>query len=270
MDRLRAFLARGGSAFIMADGMGLPGQSEFVLPQQVLWNDLLEPYGVAIKSDMVYDLVSNETAQIPSQFGMMLAPYPLWVRGRSTGSTSINADLETVFLPWSSSIDTTGAVPGTVTPLLVTSEAAGVDSMMSMLQPRRQFSQQGLETRLMAVMVNPLAAEENAGPTGRVVVVGDTDVLQDRFLQGNLANLAFGLNVVDWLAQDESLIGIRAKNRAPPTLAFSSEAKQEFVKHLNMIGVPVLLILIGVLRMLKRRRQQQQQYQRLTPSEVAA
>jgi ABC-type uncharacterized transport system involved in gliding motility auxiliary subunit len=122
----------------------------------------------------------------------------------------------------------------------------------------------------MAVMVNPLAAEDSAGPVGRVVVVGDTDVLQDRFLQGNLPNLAFGLNVVDWLAQDESLIGIRAKNRAPPGLAFSSDAKRDFVKHLNVIGVPVLLILMGVLRMLKRRRQQQQQYQPLTTSEVVA
>ncbi len=122
----------------------------------------------------------------------------------------------------------------------------------------------------MAVMVNPLEAEESAGPTGRVVVVGDTDVLQDRFLQGNPANLAFGLNVVDWLTQDESLIGIRAKTRAPPSLAFSSEAKQDFVKHANVIGVPVLLILLGVLRMLKRRRKTQQRYQRAAASEAVA
>ena len=270
MDRLRAFLERGGSAFILADGMSLPGQSEFVVPRPVLWNELLEPYGVAIRSDMVYDLISNETAQIPSRFGMMLAPYPLWVRGMSTRSGVINSDLQTVFMPWPSSLDTTGAAAGTVTPLFVTSEAAGLDSMMSMLAPRRQFSRQGLETRILAAMVNPLVGEESDGPTGRVVVVGNTDVLQDRFLQGNPTNLAFGLNVVDWLTQDESLIGIRAKNRAPPSLAFSSEAKQDFVKHANVIGVPVLLILLGVLRMLKRRRKTQQRYQRVTVSEAVA
>ena len=264
MERLRAFLARGGSALIMADGMQLPGQSEFVFPQEVLWNELLAPYGVSVQSDMVYDLLSNEQIRVPAQFGFMIAPYPLWVRALSTRAASVNAELEGVFMPWTSSLDTADAVPGTVTPLFVTSPGAGVDSTMAMLQPRRQFQQNNLGVRLLAAMVNPLAVEDAQGPRGRVVVVGNSDVFQDRFLEGNAANLAFGLNAVDWLAQDEALIGIRAKNRTPPPLVFSSDIKRDLVKHANVIGVPVILILIGVLRSVKRRQRTRQQYRRDT------
>ena len=270
MDRLEAYLDRGGSAFILADGMGRPGRQEFVFPQDVLWNELLEPYGVSIESKMVYDLLSNEQAQIPTQFGFMVASYPLWVRALSTRSASVNADLNGVFMPWPSSIDTSDATPGTVTPLFVTTQGAGVDSMMSMLAPRRQFRQDGLGVRLLAAMVNPTAVEDVEEPRGRIVVVGNTDLLRDNYLQGNPNNLAFGLNAVDWLAQDEALIGIRAKNRTPPRLVFANSSVRDFVKHGNIIGVPVILILLAVFRLVKRNRLTRRKYQRATAPEVAA
>jgi len=71
---------------------------------------------------------------------------------------------------------------------------------------------------------------------------------------------------VDWLAQDESLISIRAKNRNPPPLVFSSEAKGRFVKYANVIGVPLALAVAAVLRMLSRRQRTRQQYVSLAAS----
>ncbi len=270
MDRLRAFLDRGGSVFVMADGMARPGQREFVLPQDVLWNELLEPYGVAIESKMVFDVLSNEQIQLPTQFGMMIAAYPLWIRALSTRAAPINADLDAVFIPWASSLDTSSATPGTVTPLFKTSEGAGVDSLMSMLAPRRQFPRTGLGVRLLAAMVNPAAVDEFDGPSGRVVVVGNSDLLQDRFLQSNPTNLAFGLNAVDWLAQDDALIGIRAKTRTPPSLVFTSETTRDIVKHGNVIGVPIILVLLAVLRLVKRNQLTRRPYQRSSESGESA
>ncbi len=271
MDRLRGFLDRGGSAFVMADGMARPGQQEFVLPQDVLWNDLLEPYGVVVESKMVFDIFSNEQIRLDTQFGIpMIAPYPLWIRALSTRSAAINADLDGVFMAWASSLDTSSATPGTVTPLFMTSEGAGVDSLMSMLAPRRRFPRTGLGVRLLAVMVNPAAVDEFDGPSGRVVVVGNSDLLQDRFLQTNATNLAFGLNAVDWLAQDDALISIRAKNRTPPPLIFTSEAMRDVVKHGNVIGVPVILVLLAVLRLVKRNKLTRRRYHRSSVSEVSA
>ena len=51
---------------------------------------------------------------------------------------------------------------------------------------------------------------------GPAVVVGSIDFATDRFVQLAPENLAFALNAVDWLAQDEELIAIRSKDRRPP------------------------------------------------------
>ena len=140
--------------------------------------------------------------------------------------------------------------------------------MLAMLAPRRQFAQDDLRVRLLAVAVNPLAADTVLGPRGRVVVVGNVDMLQDRYVQQANNNIAFALNAVDWLAQDEGLASIRAKNRAPPLLAFSSSTVQDLVKNFNVIGVPLILIAIAVVHLLKRGRRARRQY-KLAPVEVS-
>ena len=219
------------------------------------WNDLLKPYGVSVRSDMVYDLASNERVAMPTQFGMrILVQYPYWVRALSTHASVINQETDGVFLPWSSSVDTTGAQGGTVTPLFVTSRAGGVTVGQAFLEPNQRFPTDSLSPRLMGVQVNPLAADSVKGPKGRVVVIGSSDFASDRNAQNAPENLAVVLNAVDWLRQDESLISIRAKVRTPPPLVFSSEFLRDSVKYANVFGVPILPI-VGAAVYLWRRRQ---------------
>jgi ABC-type uncharacterized transport system involved in gliding motility auxiliary subunit len=80
--------------------------------------------------------------------------------------------------------------------------------------------------------------------------------------------VAFALNVVDWLAQDDALMSIRAKNRNPPTLVFSSDAKRTFVRYLNVFGIPLIVAAAAVLRMLKRRQTTQRTYEPVTKGAV--
>jgi ABC-type uncharacterized transport system involved in gliding motility auxiliary subunit len=262
-EQMAAFFNRGGSAFIAAAGNEVPQQQQFAMGRDVSWNAVLEPYGVSIRSEMVYDLIANERVRMQTQFGFqVLRPYPLYLRGVSTQASVINQGIEGVSLPYASTIDTSSVTTeGVVTPLIMTSEAAGVESNAIMLDPTREFPQDSLRPRVLAVQVNPLAVDEPPdGPTGRVVVVGNAQFLMDQFA-GAQANLAFGLNAVDWLAQDEALISIRAKDRTPPTLRFSSEAMSTMVRYFNVFGVPILVILAGVLRLLKRKQRTRQRYQ---------
>jgi ABC-type uncharacterized transport system involved in gliding motility auxiliary subunit len=68
---------------------------------------------------------------------------------------------------------------------------------------------------------------------------------------------------VDWLAQDAALISIRSKNRALPKLAFSSDTARNGVKYLNLILVPLLVGLTGLLALIRRRRRTRQPYRPL-------
>lgn len=278
LARLQRFLDAGGSLLLMAGGMQLSTQGPLAFSRLVGWNKLLKPYGVAIASDMVYDLVSNERVGIPAQFGQVLVAYPFWLRALSTKASPVNADLGSVLLPWASQLDTSHALPGTVTPLLVTSRAGGVQETTAFLSPGRDFSRDSLRPRLVAALVNPLARatvpgarrdSARATPRGRVVLVGSADFASDRFARNSPENLVFVQNAVDWLAQDEALIAIRSKHRAPPPLVFASATERDAVKYGNVIGVPVLLIVAGSVRLARRRRITRQTYRPLAAGEAA-
>ena len=259
----RAFLDRGGSLLLMASGMERSPQGPFSFSRLVGWNELLKPYGVSVRSDMVYDLASNARVAIQTQFGQVLLPYPLWVQAASTKASPVNAEIDGVLLPWSSSIDTTKAPKGAVIPLLVTSRAGGVQETTAFLDPSREFRRDSLRPRVLAALVNPLARDSGGGARGRVVVVGSADFASDRYAQNSPDNIVFVQNAVDWLAQDEALIAIRSKNRAPPPLVFTSVTLRQSVKYGNIIGVPVLLIVFGALRLWRRRQITRQTYRPL-------
>jgi len=158
-------------------------------------------------------------------------------------------------LPWASSLDTTKAPNGTVTPLLVTSRAGGVQETTAFLDPSREFRRDSLRPRLLAAQLSPAAAPGAAGAThARLVIVGSPDFASDRYAQNSPDNIVFVQNAVDWLAQDEALIAIRSKNRTPPPLAFASATTHDLVKYGNIIGVPALLIVFGALRLWRRRQ----------------
>jgi len=116
-------------------------------------------------------------------------------------------------------------------------------------------------------MVAP--ADTAKGARGRLVVVGSLDFVTDRFVHSAPENLAFTLNAVDWLAQDDSLIAIRSKNRAPPRLVFTSGTKRDAVKYGNLIGIPALLVAAGAARLWRRRLTTRRTYQPLGAAQVA-
>jgi ABC-type uncharacterized transport system involved in gliding motility auxiliary subunit len=254
-QRLLAFFHRGGSALVLASAMTISQQMPVAMPRPIGWNDVLRPFGVSVNANMVYDLVANEVVPVRASGGLqVLERYPLFIRAKSTGTSVVSEGVNDVLLAWASSIDTSATAGWTVTPLLVSSEGAGLATGETMIDPASAtFPQTNLGPRLLAVQVAPRSPSDTA-KRGRVIVVGDAMFASDQFTQHAPDNLSFALNAVDWLAQDESLISIRSKDRSPPPLTFSSPVLREGVKYFNVIGVPLLIILFGVTHLTRRWR----------------
>jgi len=269
LERLHAFLDRGGSLLVMAGGMTLSDQGPLAMSRRVGWNELLKPYGLSIASDMVYDLASNTQVGIPAQFGQVLVPYPFWLRALSTGRSPVNADLGPVMLPWASQIDTVKGA-ASVTPLLVTSRAAGVQEATAFIQPGSPLSRDSLRSRVVAALAALQPATSGGAPRGRVVVIGSGDFASDRYARNSPTNIVLVQNAIDWLSQDDALIAIRSKDRSPPPLVFSSSVARGSAKYGNLIGVPVLLMAAGIGRLLRRRRTTRRVYRPLAAEGAAA
>ncbi len=257
LARLSAFFDRGGAALVMASGMALNARAPMAGPRPVAWDPLLKRFGVSVRSDMIYDFQANQVVPMPTNLGQVLQAYPLWLRARAYAGSVVTEGLSEVFLPWTSSIDTSGAHPGSIHPLLISSKSAGRAEGEVDLTPGRQMAQFELKTQLLGVMVSPT---EKDSLHGRLIVVGNSDVAADRYAERSPENLSFALNAVDWLAQDEALIAIRGRDRRPPRLLFSNPGVQAAVKYANLILWPGIIGLFGLLRLVRRRRLASQAY----------
>jgi ABC-type uncharacterized transport system involved in gliding motility auxiliary subunit/ABC-type transport system involved in multi-copper enzyme maturation permease subunit len=265
MDRFRQYLDHGGSVLVLAGGMTVSPEMPMAEPRTPPWNALLERFGISVRGDMAYDLVANEAIPVPSDFGRVLQMYPFFIRAQSTRRSTINQDLDAAVLTWASTIDTTKAPRGTITPLLLTSDGAGTFTGPTSIDPRSTFPRSDLARRLLGVEV-----VSKGGAGGRAVVIGSSDFATDRFVHGAPENLALTLNAIDWLAQDEELIAIRSKDRRPVPLIFATATERELAKYANLIGVPVLMALVGVIHLARRRRRTREPYQPVVPAPEAA
>ncbi len=86
----------------------------------------------------------------------------------------------------------------------------------------------------------------------RVAVVGDADFLSNRYL-GNGSNLEIGINLLNWLSHDDSLIAISPRP-APDTRLDLRPAQQLLIALGFLFALPLALVGSGLRIWLKRRK----------------
>ena len=103
--------------------------------------------------------------------------------------------------------------------------------------------------------------EESKKP-GRLVVVGSADLPADDKIstlaridrRQALGNFALVQNILDWMTNEEDLIAVRMKSTAaPPITKDVSEGLKATLKYGNMIGIPLVFMLFGLVRWRLRR-----------------
>ncbi len=96
--------------------------------------------------------------------------------------------------------------------------------------------------------------DESTGSV-RIVVVGDSEFASDmyigqvgQYVQSYRANVPLFMNIIDFLAQDQALAPVRSKGMTSRPLTVSSAWVPSAIKYGNIVGVPLLFILYGVVR----------------------
>ena len=189
-----------------------------------------------------------------------MLPYPYWPRV-PTVDRKVAGDVESVLLPWSSSLGITDSQVGNVEviPLLRTSPFASVDYAYGDVTPDSEqldvTDRQLFESDIgVAIESEELGQNGGEGSEFRIVVVGDSDWLTDPIVNQAQENLALGLNLIDWLAQEENLAEIRSKVITTRNLTFSSPTHRNLVQLANVAGIPIIFIVLGIIRYVTRRR----------------
>jgi len=251
IGRIRDFVEAGGSALLLLEPVQVSPKSPTPMPVHTGIEPLLEEWGVRMDPGMIMDLASSERVSLGRR-GLfnVVAPYPLWPILFPAGDHLTTRGLNSLTMGWGGALEVVDTAH--VTPLWRTSKAGAMRGPGAPIFPDQDFNvpDDQLAVRTAAVAVDP----GEGARRGRLIVVADETFLERQFAQANPQNVTFAANAVDWLAQDEALIRIRSKDRTPPALAFGSDFAKNFLKWGNLLGIPVLFALVGIVRVSGRRR----------------
>ena len=243
----------GGKAFLNLESVLVDTQQLAGLPNRHSLSGFIErEFGVILEENIVYDLQSNETLGFSAGTrGNVMLPYPYWIRA-VIEDKKVAGNVDSVVLAWANTLGILD-LPGseyTITPLISSTNYAAVDDSFRNLKPDSPIFTDPLQINFFS---SDLAVAVEGTNGSRVVIVGDADWLSESTTQRFSNNVLLGLNLLDWLAQEDKLASVRSKVVSERNMVFSSDQHRNLVQYTNIGGVPILLILIGLLRFWRRR-----------------
>ena len=243
---LDGYIAKAGKVFLMAG----PFQADTTMKY-------LTKYGIVVDEDVVIEL--NPIGQV---FGVgplvpvvgQYDPHPI---------TKDMAGVMTLF-PLTRSLAPAKALPKGVqaSSLAQTSRQSWGETDKNVFQTGKATPDPNEKTGPLSVALvatvdaqpDPKAEGDAAkkAPKARIVVVGTADFASNQFL-GAQGNRDFFLNVVSWLAEEEDLISIRAKDpKQNPVMLTSGQSR--LVLGLPLLALPGAVLICGIAVIMQRRR----------------
>lgn len=262
-EELRAvdsFLTSGGSVVILADGVKV-GQGLSAEKNDTGLNKILPAYGIRLNENLAVDANSG-IASFSQGFLSFTVNYPYWpkvVKSGFDGNNNSVSGLESLVLPWASTIDVMQDKIGSasVSYLAATSDRAMSVSNNFKLDPQSEISGGVVGKFNLAVSLAGKfsSAFNNSGSeAGRLVLAGDSGFIRDDFLRNYPDNLLFFQNIIDGLALGEDLIAIRSKGATDRPIKEISESVKAAIRYANIFGLTAVVVIFGTARYFFRKR----------------
>lgn len=286
------YLMAGGKVLFLLDAIDVQQQRGMqATPLKTPVLDLVAHYGVTVQPELVLDQL-NANASFQSGMFNIFVPYPFWVRAVCQSIETdhpIVSGLESLVLPWVSplELDAEKLRENESTVLARSSQYSWLQKDYFDLNPRQDFYPDAgqMQPRVLAVAVQgtfrsyfagtdvpPVEKDEKTSgtdviPTGepdrtviaespqtRIIVAGTSRFITGNFPEQFEGNRTFFQNAVDWFVIGDQLMGIRSREAGERPLEIVSDDVKAVVRALNLLAVPLLLALFGIVQYLARRR----------------
>ena len=268
---LDRFVRSGRSAAFLLDAVSVDMQTLAITPKDHGLADLLGKWGLQPRDSLVLD-EACATINVSQQRGFMRfaqpVSYPYMPLAEDLEQEHpLTRGLHAVAFPFASPLTVKQANSDIKVQVLVRSspkswEQQGPHNM----DPFQRWTTESVGTQqaypLMAAATGVLPGYSEDVLTAvqsRVVVAGSAQFLTDQFLHNT--NQAMALNLVDWLILDEDLLTVRARGLGAAPLDELDDSKRAAIKYGNIVGLPLLFVLFGIVRW--RRRESRRQSVRL-------
>jgi len=252
ISKLTKFVDEGKALIVFADSYDVSISTLSPSENQNNINDLLKNFGVAVNKNMVFDLKYNERINLNQGFFTYVLPYPYFPRIiPTTEGKKLLGNISPILGAWPSDLEITQNDQFKHTVIAKLSNFGGKEEGTTInISPNKEFPKTDLKERNFAVL-----SENSKG--GKVIVVSNDDLILKDFYK---ANQNFALNLFDLATNDKGFLAIRSKTGSLSPLNFKSEVEKNTVKYGNLIGVPLLIVLIGAGRIWLRSKNFSRKY----------
>ena len=243
---LDQFIMRGGRAIFLVDPIQLQPGTLQGTPLSTGLNDLLEHYGAKLGNNLLIDRRFHDNAWFQQGPMRVSQPYPYFVKiikSNFSAEHTVTNQLETLTLPWTSSLEIIPKEGITATALAKTSEFGQTIQGYYNLMPNNPIPNAETQTYSVAVALAgtfksfytdkeiPTVANDDTTGAGeseaatsaqadearttitestqtQIIIVGTAQFLTQQLRQDGVD---FFLNTIDWLTLGDALIGIRSQ-----------------------------------------------------------
>lgn len=263
--KINNFIMRGGSLIALIDGVNME-QGLQAAENKTNFIDFIGKYGIKVNKD----LVADERCGIATFRGPYNLPfsltYPFWPLVSKDGFNQqygAVANLKSIIFPWPSSLEKIGAndkigflAETSKKAWDLTSDFSGILPNNITQPPAADLKQFNLAMIIEGGIKSAYASSSaDKISNSTIVVIGDSDFVNNNFLQANHENLNLMLNLVDSLNLDKDLVNIRAKKATiAPINQFIPEHTKNIIKYANIFALAIIILLIGLLRYYLRKK----------------
>jgi ABC-type uncharacterized transport system involved in gliding motility auxiliary subunit len=228
-DALRAYLQGGGKLIAI---VGPTSKTDL--------NDLLQPYGVAFTGNVVFDPAKS----VPQD------PRVIVVDGY--GTHAITSDLrDLTFFPFTTNITYPSSSPAgtSVVAIAQSSDSSWADPNPQ--QPQKQPTDAG-GPLAVAVAIDtgsgapdPTTGAATSTPnSARIVLIGSPELISNNSLGQVPGNQTLFLNSVNWVAQQDALINVRAPDTTPHQVIMTA-SQMNLVAYSSFLFLPLAVLAAG-------------------------
>jgi gliding motility-associatede transport system auxiliary component len=263
---LDQYIMRGGRAIILADNIMLDERGAPTLINHGL-EALLSSYGFRLNGNLIADKKSHSPRSIRRGFFVQQQPFPLFpkIGKNQLGENTVVARLSGFTLPYTGSLDFTGTGDSS---MIYSALAFSSNETDSYAPPTYQPTPNSGPVNFVGLGTGRFNSFFRDKPKPSPVEGGEfldrcseeTSIMVipcSQFLVNDLlypGNMEFILNVIDFMTIGDDLISIRTRPISDRPLAELSGEMKKFLRLLNILGVPLLVVVFGMMRFYLKKR----------------
>jgi len=243
---IQDYLKNGGKAIFFVDGIWIEDSLTTSQANSNLF-DLLKDYGIKINTNLLLS-TSAELVNFGNETMQFLTPYPLWLKTNLFNQKlAYFSNVTQLTFPWTSSLSFEKKNNIELTELVKTTNKSWEQKENFNLDP------QSITAPNMNELKDFIIAAEAKKNNSRIAVIPSSRFVQDKYLNQNSSNLELVFNILNDYASQGALFGIRARAISFYPLPDLSDTQKDIFKYTNILALPLIFAIFGIIRLIKRR-----------------